>query len=109
MVRRSRAQWLEVLAKFEASGESVAKFCARKQISPRTFAWWRWQLRDERRAAPARENVRLIAVDVAAATVESRASEASIRIALTGLDLHVAIGTDVEYVGSLVGALRSRC
>src|SRR5437667_11573209 len=97
MVRRSRAQWLEVLAKFEASGESVAKFCARKQIFPRTFTWWRWQLRDERRAAPVRESVRLIAVDVATPIVESRAAEAPIRIALARLGLHVAIGTDVEY------------
>lgn len=109
MVRRSRAQWLEVLAKFEDSGESVAKFCSKRQISPRTFAWWRWQLRDERREAPARESVRLIAVDVATPTVESRALETTVRIALAGLDLHVAVGTNVEYVGALVGALRSRC
>ena len=94
-------------------GESVAKFCARKQIFPRTFAWWRWQLRDERRddrrEAPARESVRLIAVDVAAPIVESPAAEATVRIALVRLDLHVAVGTDVAYVGALVGALRSRC
>lgn len=102
---------MEVLAKFEDSGESAAKFCARKQISPRTFAWWRWHLRDERRAAPmrARENVRLIAVDVARPIVESRALEAPVRIALAGVELHVAVGTDVEYVGALVGALRARC
>jgi hypothetical protein len=73
MVRRSRAQWLEVLANFEASGESIATFCAKRQISPRTFAWWRWQLRDERRAVPARENVRLIAVNIAPPSVEERA------------------------------------
>lgn len=109
MVRRSRAQWLEVLAKFEGSGESVAKFCARKQISPRTFAWWRWHLRDERPTAPARESVRLIAVDVAAPIAESRAPAGTVRIALAGLDVHVAVGTDVEYVGALIGTLRSRC
>jgi hypothetical protein len=109
MVRRSRAQWLEVLAKFEASGESVAKFCARKQIRPRTFAWWRWQLRDERHETVAHENVRLVAVDVLSPVVDSRAAEATVRIALAGLDLHVAVGTNVEYVGALVGALRSRC
>lgn len=109
MVRRSRAQWLEVLAKFEASGESIATFCAKRQISPRTFAWWRWQLRDERRAVPARENVRLIAVDVAPPSVEEHAADRAVRIAFAGLDLHVAVGTDVAYVGALVGALRSRC
>lgn len=72
MVRRSRAQWLKLLAKFEASGESVAKFCARKQIPPRTFAWWRWQLRDERRETVPRENVRLVAVDVSSPVVDAR-------------------------------------
>jgi len=110
MVRRSRAQWLEVLAKFEESGESAPKFCSKRQISPRTFAWWRWQLRDERRReAPARESVRLIAVDVAPPALESRSADAGVRIAFAGVDVHVVVGTDVEYVGSLVGALRSRC
>lgn len=109
MVRRSRAQWVELLAKFEDSGESVAKFCARKQIAPKTFSWWRWHLRDEPRVAGRRENVRLIAVDVAAPIVEAVVREGTIRIALAGIDLHVAVGTDAEYVGALVGALRSRC
>jgi hypothetical protein len=84
MVRRSRAQWLEVVAKFEGSGESVAKFCARRQISPRTFAWWRWHLRAERRPAGAHENVRLVAVELAAPIAEPRAVEATVRISLAG-------------------------
>lgn len=109
MVRRSRAEWLEVLAKFEASGESLAKFCAKKQISPKTLSWWRWQLRDERRDAPARESIRLIAVDVPTPTVTVREPEAAVRIALAGFDVHVAVGTDVMYVGALVSALRSGC
>lgn len=109
MVRRSRAQWLEVLEKFESSGEPVAKFCAKRGISPRTFAWWRWQLRDERQKSPARGNVRLIAVDVTEPTVDARGLETSVRISVGGLEVQVPVGTDVEYVGALVGALRSRC
>lgn len=109
MIRRSRAQWLEVLAKFEASGRSVTTFCARHGIRPRTFAWWRWQLRDERQPAPAQRNVRLVAVDVAPKRAEPCADERAIRVAFADLDVHVSVGTDVEYVGALVGALRSRC
>lgn len=63
-IRRSRAQWLEVLSEFEASGETLARFCARRGLSAGTFGWWRWRLRDEGRGPATRNEVRLVAVDV---------------------------------------------
>lgn len=107
MVRRSRAEWLDVLKDFERSGESVHKFCARSGIARSTFAWWRWELGGARTKPRARDAVRLVTVDVAPPIVAQKGG--AIRIELSDAVLHVDVGTDVAYVGALVGALRSRC
>jgi hypothetical protein len=42
--RRSRSEWQGVLARLEASGEDVGRFCKREGIHPPTLQWWRWHL-----------------------------------------------------------------
>lgn len=106
-VRKSCAQWSEVLARFGASGEPMARFCARHRLSPRTLAWWRWRFRDERADGRTRGEVRLVAVDVPAAPAAE--TFGAIRIGLGALDVRVEVGTDEAYVAALVDALRSRC
>ena len=108
-VRRSRAEWAEVIAKFEASGEPLSQFCAKRRIRARTLTWWRWKLGGEQALTRASESsaIRLIAVDVKA-PVPVR-SEAELRICVADVDVRVAVGTDVAYVADLVGAIRSRC
>lgn len=109
-VRRSRDEWLVLLAKFEASGDTAARFCAKRRIRPRTFGWWQWRLRDERHehVVPEPERVRLIAVDLKR-TVAPEAAMGVVRIALADFELRIETGTDVAYVAALVDALRSRC
>ena len=106
-VRKSRAQWARVLTKFEASGETLAEFCARHRLSPRTVAWWRWRLRRERREISSREEVRLVAVDVPQPLHVGVGG--AVRVVMGELDVRVEVGTDVTYVAALVAALRSRC
>ena len=53
--RRSRSEWQGVLARLEASGEEVDRFCQREGTHPPTLRWWRWHLAgpssgDDRRA-----------------------------------------------------------
>ncbi len=107
-VRRNRDEWLQLLGMFEASGETPARFCAKHRISPRTFGWWRWRLRDERREPVAPERIRLVAVDVKSAAPPAEGVGA-VRIALADFELRVEVGTDVAYVAALVEALRTRC
>lgn len=42
--RRSRSEWQGVLARLEASGDEVDRFCQREGIHPPTLRWWRWHL-----------------------------------------------------------------
>ena len=105
--RRTREDWAALVEQLDASACSVAGFCRRHRVRASTLKWWRWRLRAEQRpTALAKPSARLLAVDVVdGAPLRSTA----LVIATAGIELRVEVGTDVEYVGALVSALRSRC
>lgn len=49
--RRSRAHWQAVIARAEASGQSIPAFCRAEGIRPRTFYSWRARLNATAREA----------------------------------------------------------
>jgi hypothetical protein len=105
--RRTREEWAALVEKLEASGGSVERFCTKHRVRASTLKWWRWRLRHERRpAALAMPSARLLAVDVIDIAPPR---PTTLVIAASGLELRVEVGTDAEYVGALVSALRSRC
>ena len=110
-VRRNGAQWSELLREFEASGESMVRFCARRRLRLGTFEWWCWRLRRERREGSAREEVRLVAVAVKASSAPLAVDERTtpIRVYVGDLEMGVEVGTEVSYIAALIDALRARC
>lgn len=42
--RRSRAQWAELIRRWQSSGLSRTEFAARTGVDPGTLSWWRWRL-----------------------------------------------------------------
>lgn len=110
-VRKNREQWVAIVAAFDQSGESLRKFCAKRRIRLASLKWWRWRLRDSDAAAALvrkrkSDEVRLVPVDVIGLAA-SRPT--GVTIALSDVEVRVEVGTDVAYVGALVGELRSRC
>jgi hypothetical protein len=113
--RRSRAEWEEVIRAFEAAGEPLRTFCAKREIRVESLKWWRWRLGASARTRSSgtmtlrreAKDVRLVPVDVIAPAVTARAL--TIAIAVSDVEVRVEVGTDPAYVGALVGALRSRC
>ena len=64
--RRTREEWSDLVAEFEASGDSLERFCAKRRVRVATLKWWRWRLRAAERVSaqlPER-GVRLLAVDI---------------------------------------------
>ena len=96
-----------MLREFEASGESMGRFCARRGLPLRTFEWWRWRLRRERREGA----VRLVAVNVRASSAPMKVAERAspIRLCIGELEMGVEVGTDVSNIAALIEGLRSRC
>jgi len=108
--RRSRAEWEEIIRTFEASGEPLQSFCAKRRIRPETLTWWRWRLRASSKSTTSRRrtDVRLVPVDVILPTA-APARPSTIVIAVSDVEVRVETGTDPAYLGMLVAALRSSC
>jgi hypothetical protein len=61
VLRRSAAEWAEIVESWERSGIGAKAFAARVGLRPGTLTWWRWRLRTPRVRA---EQLRLVRVDV---------------------------------------------
>jgi hypothetical protein len=102
-MRRTREQWAAIVAAFEETNQPVAQFCGRRGIQPKTFAWWRWRLRDTgRRARRSDGGVKLLPVDV----VEHDAVVGCVVVAMESLEVRFDVGADIEYVAALVARLQ---
>ena len=98
-----------MIAELEQSGESLETFCARRRIAPATLRWWRWRL-PAPGAAPADAcGVQLVGIDVVTPSRSEAASGSTVEIAVGGVSVRVAIGTDPTYVAALVVELGRRC
>lgn len=70
--RRTRHEWIELMAAFERSGLSRREFAEREGIHRRTFAWWASNLTaTKRRATKPREVPWFVPVRVSASELEA--------------------------------------
>jgi DNA-binding transcriptional regulator YiaG len=107
-LRISREQRKAVLARFERSGMSGAKFAAVAGIKYSTFAGW---LQRYRRAKPkaALRRLRLLEAVVDPGQSQERASEPVLRVHLSGqVWIEVSTLAQVPLVVELIRTLRSR-
>jgi hypothetical protein len=102
-MRRTREQWAALVAAFEQTGQQVSRFCASRGIRAKTFAWWRWRLRDTSPRPRSRDDVKLLPV----AVVEREAgSDTRVVLSVADVEIRFALGADVNYLASLVARLR---
>jgi hypothetical protein len=99
----TREKWAALVASFERTSQPAGRFCESRGINPRTFAWWRWQLRNAARQRHGDHAVKLLPVHVA----EGHDGQTG-RVVLTvaGLELRFDTSVDLEYVVALVTRLR---
>jgi len=107
-MRRTREQWAALIAAFERTNQTARAFCERRGISPRTFAWWRWQLRETAPHRDDRDCVKLVAVDVLRDEAGARgATRPRVDIVLPGgIEVRADGGVDIDFVVALVARLR---
>jgi hypothetical protein len=107
--RRVWSEWASIIGEYERSGESHEAFCSGRGLNVGTFRAWLYRLR---KASPLPE-VALLPVELAksaAPLTRALAPQATdVIVALGVVEVRFAVGTDVQYVGALVGKLRSRC
>jgi hypothetical protein len=100
----TRALWMDRLARFPASGLTVAQFCAIEAVSQHSFYFWKRRLAEEARATtpqdPSRDRgPRLLPVRLQPTT------PAVELVLTTGVVLRLPPGCDLTWVRSLVTVL----
>ena len=96
---RSREAWKSLVAEYRRSGLSSAEFARRRGLKVGTLRWWSSQLRDE--CQPTVEFL-----EVRSAPPIPRAH---IEAAVGSVVLRFEVGTDMEYVASLLSRLGPAC
>jgi len=106
-VRRSKAEWIEIVEDFERRGESQEDFCARRHLNVWSFRGWLYRLRGERREGKVAQSAtpRMLPIRTRA----MRAVPAFVEISVGGVVVRVVAGTDTAYVADLVTQMRERC
>ena len=95
--KRSRAEWAELVAEWQAGDLTQQAFAKRKGIAPTTLSWWACRLRRE-----AREQRALVPVDVVA---DAPAACGEFRIEVAGRTVFVPASFDAAALRRLVTAL----
>jgi hypothetical protein len=102
--RHTREFWLRLIDEVER-GRPLDVVAKQHGVRPRTLVWWRWRVGQGPRKS--RRKARLLPVVVRGQPVVFE--QAVVAIAVCDVSLRVTVGTDAEYVASLVAALRSTC
>ena len=99
--RRNREEWVEVVGRWRASGQSCKGFAARLGVSPSTLSWWAWEL--GRSGELEQAGTSFVAVEVAEpspGTVTHGTPAAVIERA--GTRLEIASGADPRWVAAVM-------
>jgi len=107
--RRSSSWWRETVTRLAKSGLTREEFAAREDLSVDTLKWWvaafrRPALLKKRGAAPCTAIVPL-AIEIAPTRATS---SGAVEISVRGVVVRVEVGTDVEYVATLVRRFEDR-
>jgi hypothetical protein len=102
-MRRTREQWAALVTAFEQTNQQASRFCANRGIRAKTFAWWRWRLRDTSARPRSRDEVKLLPVAV---VERERGSDTRVVLSVADVEIRFDLGADVNYVAALVARLR---
>jgi hypothetical protein len=101
MQRRGEEYWRRVIEKQARSGISAARFCREHKLQRGTFLRWRQRLGADRLSECA-------LVEVRDRTMRSASQDDTRLEVRIGADVRITVpaGTDLEFVGTLIAALR---
>ena len=101
--RRSREWWTKTVSRWRSSGLRAADFAEREDVSVNSLRWWSSEVGRGTRAAHGSSAIEPIELSVA----EPARRATTLEIAVGVTVLRCEIGADVEYLASLVRALRA--
>lgn len=118
-VRISAAKWSELVAAWDASGQSVSEFSSEHGVTESSLRWWRTEIARRARKEAARHSPgpgRRSALAVSLARVVRQGDEVAavepsggqVSIVVGAVSIVVERGFDRQLLRDVVGALRER-
>jgi hypothetical protein len=112
--RATRAEWLERVRLWKASGKTRAEFAAKEEYSERSLGWWAWKLSSDgesldtkprkakRRSAKKPKSIELVEL------VAQSDPASGLTMRLGSVELLVERGFDHELLGTVLDVLEAR-
>jgi len=101
--RRSREWWSKTVSQWRRSGLTAPEFAARAGLSRSTLSWWSSELGRSTRASHGATAIEPIEI-----SLSRPVTPGWVEVAVTGdVVVRCDVGTSVDYVASLVRALRA--
>jgi hypothetical protein len=100
-VSETRWEWDKLIRAYERGSATQVDFCASRGINIGTFQYHLYRSRDLGARSAKADETKLVRVEL-----PSRSG--AIEVTVSDVVVRVVPGTDVDYVASLVNALRSR-
>ena len=112
--RATRAEWLERVRSWKASGKTRAEFAAKEEYSERSLGWWAWKLSSEgsddakprkakRRSAKKPQSIELVEL-----ATQADSPSRALTMRLGSVELLVERGFDHELLGTVLDVLEAR-
>jgi hypothetical protein len=102
--RRTKDWWERTVARWRRSGQTAREFATREGVRPGTLLWWSSRLGRGTRAGHGAQEI--TAIEIAVPLRGERAPAGSIEVVAGDTVVRCEVGTDVEYVATLVRRLR---
>lgn len=106
-VRRGKEFWKKLASEVRGGPGSVAEVASRYGVSAKYLSYWLWKLRRDGELPKGRGRARMLPVVVERTAANWQPSQ--VEIAVGAVSIRALVGTDVEYVASLVRAIGRQC
>ena len=113
--RATRAEWLERVRSWKASGKTRAEFAAKEDYSERSLGWWAWKLSSEGesldakpRKAKRRSAKKPKSIELVELVTQNDPASKGLTMRLGSVELLVERGFDHELLGTLLDVLEAR-
>ena len=113
--RATRAEWLERVRSWKASGKARAEFAAKEDYSERSLGWWAWKLSSEGEAIDAkprkakrRSPKKAKSIELVELVTQTGSLSRGLTMRLGSVELLVERGFDHELLGTVLDVLEAR-
>lgn len=103
---QKRSEWEQRIRDCEASGQTIATWCAANDIKLCNFHYWKRRLRDLSEAGPD-QPVRWFSLDIRPSVEPAPAPEGAISVAIGQARIILAAGFDQHLFRDIVNILKS--